>query len=209
MNVMNSEIAFLSAFACSSAVFTSRGAGNDRLELATSELLRDAVLRRDGDRREAVLTSRAARLRDREDGERRAAERLDVAVLRDADDLERPHGAVRGDADRVADLEVLVLRRVGVDDDLVAGRPPSGRRVERERVEARLRRVDAEAERRAPPWSIALPSLPISFARVESPFRSMIAPAAAATFGCARIFASSAAGTVALPLDESRRASCR
>jgi len=54
----------------------------------------------------------------------------------------------------------------------------------------------------APAWSIALPSLPMNFARVESPFMSAIEPAAAATYGCLRIFASTEAETVALPLDE-------
>ena len=54
----------------------------------------------------------------------------------------------------------------------------------------------------APAWSIAFPSLPISFALVESPLKSMSEPAAAATSGCVRIRASSAGDTVALPLDE-------
>ena len=39
-------------------------------------------------------------------------------------------------------------------------------------------------------------------ARVESPLKSMIDPAAASTSRSARIFASSAGDTVALPLDE-------
>jgi len=53
-----------------------------------------------------------------------------------------------------------------------------------------------------PELSIAFPSRPISFARVESPFRSMIAPAAAETPGCDSIFSSSACDTVAFPLEE-------
>ncbi len=48
--------------------------------------------------------------------------------------------------------------------------------------------------------SITAPSRSISLAWVESPFRSMIAGAAAATSGTARIRSSSAGETVALPL---------
>src|SRR5207237_8789892 len=65
-------------------------ARHDGAQLAGELLLGDALLRRDRDRGVAVEVEQLLCGRDREDAERRAAERLDVAVLRDADDLEPP-----------------------------------------------------------------------------------------------------------------------
>ena len=79
-----------------------------------------------------------------EAGERRAAEARGAAELHEPRDAHLPHGAVRLHADRLTDLEVLLLRRRLVDHDLVRERP---RAVDqREGVERGPGRVDAEAE---------------------------------------------------------------
>ena len=82
-----------------------------------------------------------------EDGEGRAAERVDARVLRDADDLEPLERRERGDADPVSDLVALVVRGARVDDDFVGPVRPAAV-LELERVEARDARVDAEPEGR-------------------------------------------------------------
>ena len=58
----------------------------------------------------------------------------DVAVLRDADELELPHRMQRRDADLVPELEVLVVRRRAVDHHLV--------RLLAQRPGVRLQRVE-------------------------------------------------------------------
>ena len=68
----------------------------------------------------ALLVEERLRGRDVEDGERRAAERAQIAVPGDPDDLVLPGGAERRDADPVADGELLLVRDPLVDRDLLA-----------------------------------------------------------------------------------------
>ena len=75
----------------------------------------------------ALLAGDPLRLGQREHGERCAAERVDVAERRDADQGVGAGPASAGDLDLVADLESLVVGRRLVDHDLArrsaAGRP--------------------------------------------------------------------------------------
>ena len=73
---------------------------------------------------------------------------LDRAELDEAGDLELLDRALDLHADRLADLQVLLVGRRLVDDDLV--RPGPGSLHERQAVELRLRRVDREPEVRRP-----------------------------------------------------------
>ena len=61
---------------------------------------------------------------------------------------ERARRAADRDADAVADREVVLRRGAGVEDDLARAAGPAAAR-QTQRVEARLRRIDAETERRA------------------------------------------------------------
>src|SRR6185312_9961680 len=78
-----------------------------------------------------------------EDGDRRAADRLYGRERDDSGDAELVLGASRGDADRVADREVLLVGSAVVDRNLVRTvRPRAG--LQRERVETLVAvRVDA------------------------------------------------------------------
>ena len=72
-------------------------------------------------------------------------EAVDVAVLRDADELERPFRLQRGDLNGVTDLESLLVGCAGVDDDLVVARGPATLE-EAQRVELGERRVRVDPE---------------------------------------------------------------
>ena len=205
MNVMNARHVLLVRLACSSAVLHLAVPGTTRwsrrtssscetpgfaaTEIAVKPFMCSSVLRVG-----IVKTANVAPPSD-----------VDVAVLRDADDLERSVGpARRRRRCESPTREVLVLRRVRVDHDLVRRRAPSGPRSSLQRVEARLRRVDAEAERRV---AVARrsPCRPCRSASrcvgvaVEVDDRAARPPA---TSGCLRIFASSCGEPCALPLDE-------
>ena len=92
----------------------------------------------------ALLVEEPLRRRQVEAGERRAAERRGRAERDEPGDLQLLHRALRLDADRVADVEVLLVGGALVDHDLVAVRPRAC--VEPQHVEGRLRVRDAEAE---------------------------------------------------------------
>ena len=160
---------------------------------------RDAVLPRRPRSRRAGRPCRRAPARSR----RRRSASVSLPVesrlreLRDAGDREPPDRAARGDADRVADRQVVLLRRAGVDR-----RPPPPRRPaargQRQRVEpARARAcIDADADRRESRVEIGLPLCRRAWRCRRCP------PEAASTSGSAFTRSSSAAGTVASPLDE-------
>ena len=95
----------------------------DRLDRRDELVLGDPLARGDGDR--VVLALAAEELLrggEREHGEADAAEALEIAVLRDADERERALRLQRGDLDRVADGPALLVHGAGVDDHLVGGR---------------------------------------------------------------------------------------
>ena len=86
MNLVNSEMSFALAFACSAPVFTSADGGSSGL-ISPDELLgRDTGLRRDGDQVVARLAEQACAVLVSKIRDRGAAERVDRAELRDADD---------------------------------------------------------------------------------------------------------------------------
>ena len=102
-------------------------------------------LRRDRDLVElALLVEQALGRGEVEAGERGAADRRDRPELDESGDPEVLNRPSRLHADRVADLEVRLLRRRLVDHDLVHARPAA--RDERERIEGRVSVGDAEAE---------------------------------------------------------------
>ncbi len=100
----------------------------------------------DGDGVELALpVEQLLRRCDVEDRERSAAERLDAGVLGGSDELEVLHRREGRHLHLVAHLVALILRRPGVDDDLVrAGRPTPV--LELERVEPGVGGVDTKAE---------------------------------------------------------------
>ena len=83
----------------------------------------------------ALLLQERLRGRDVEDRERGAAERAQIAVPRDSDDLELPGGAEGRDADPVADGETLLVGNPLVDRELPRARRPAALD-EVERIEA-------------------------------------------------------------------------
>ena len=97
----------------------------------------------------ALLVEQLLRRRHVEDRERRTADRAQLAVLRDPDDLELLRRAECGDADAVAELEALVVGDALVDGDLLAAAGPAALD-EVERVEAVElgRGLDPESEGR-------------------------------------------------------------
>ena len=95
----------------------------------------------------ALLVEQLLSPREREDGERRAAERLLPGELGQTGDRERLHGPLGHHADLIADREPFVLGGRGVDDDLVRAVRPRALR-ELGRVEALILRVLPEGERR-------------------------------------------------------------
>ena len=95
----------------------------------------------------ALLVQERLGGRDVEDRERGAAERAQIAVPRDSDDLELLGGAEGRDADPVADGEVLLVGNPLVDRELLRARRPATLD-EVERIEAVVlgRGLDAERE---------------------------------------------------------------
>src|SRR4029453_3285748 len=86
-----------------------------------------------------------------EDRDRRGPDRRALGVRRDSGDLESTCALVGGNANRVADSEVLRIRGVFVDCPLFgADRPPA--RGKLQRIEARVvRRVHARSDAPAAP----------------------------------------------------------
>ena len=122
------------------------GRRQDGPDLGEQLRCRHAAFRLNADDVEpALAVEEHLRRRDVEDGHRRAADR-DAGELHDSHDAELLDRAAGLNADRVADLVVLVARRAAVDCDLLrAARPSAGR--EHEGVEALIRpRLDAEGE---------------------------------------------------------------
>ena len=111
-----------------------------------------------------LLVQQLLRRRHVEDREGGAADRAQVAVLGDPDDLELLRRAERGDADPVADLQALVVGDALVDRHLA---PPLGQRPST-RLSG-LKRSNSgsvsipNANAGAPPVSIASPSGRSSF----------------------------------------------
>ena len=129
MIVVNVATSSESSVACSDPDCTVTAEPDLGLDPADELVGRDAGLGRDLHRVElALLVEQRLGGRDVEDGERRAAERAQLAVLRDADDLVLAGGAERGDADPVAGAELLLVRDRLVDRDLLTAAPASGPR---------------------------------------------------------------------------------
>ena len=96
----------------------------DLLDLADELRVGDVGLRRDGDLVELPdLLEEALCSRKVEAGKRRAADREARAELDDARDTHSLDGPFGLHTDRLPDLEVLLGRRLLVDDDLVRPRP--------------------------------------------------------------------------------------
>ena len=140
-----------------------------------------------GDRvQPALLVEQPLRGRDVEQADGRPAERVDLAVLDDAGDGERLLRALRGHADLVARLELLLVGRALVDRQLaIAARVAAGR--DRERVEA----LDARSRRRCRAWArsrlpMVLPSDPTRRTwSVPKPLASTV-PVASPTWSTSR-----------------------
>ena len=131
------------------SLFGSRlhlGRGRDvRLELADELLVGDVGLRRHGDLVEpAALAEQLLRGREVETGERRPADGRHRAEADEAREPEHLGRAICLDPDPLAEPHVLLVRGRLVDDHFAGARP--GALDERERVEARRPRGDAEAE---------------------------------------------------------------
>ena len=153
-----SVVSLASLEACAVPVFTCVSFGRISLHLGDELLRRDAGLRGDADLVElADLVEEALRRREVEAGERRPADRGHGAVARDPRDPERLDRSPRLHADRLADLEVLLPGRRLVDDELVWPGPRALH--EGQRVELRLRRIDAEADVRRAAEDDRLPVL--------------------------------------------------
>ena len=149
--------------------------------------------------REAVAElEQLLRRRHVEDGEGRAAERVDVAVPGDADDLHREDARVDGDLRGVADREAVLARGVLVDHDLAVGRCPAAAR-QVHRVELRRPRIDADAHGRVAAAGDDLAVLVVELRRERAAAHVADHPSARATSGCARTVASRLAGIVAFP----------
>ena len=102
----------LSAAACAVALLTCVVAGQQRLDLPDQFRLGDARFGADPDQVElAALVEQALRGREVEDGDRRAADRVDRAEAHDAADAVPLDWAVSERADGLSDLEVLAGRR--------------------------------------------------------------------------------------------------
>ena len=142
---MNSSVLFASSCRLRASCAHLDVRRQDLRDLGDEPRGRDAGLPGDADLVElAVLAEQLLRRRQIEAGERRPADRADGAELDDARDPEVLDRALDLDAERRADLEVLLARGRLVDDDLVRRRPCA--LDERQARELRLRRVDGEPE---------------------------------------------------------------
>ena len=110
-------------------------------------VLADTLAGADRDRVVAVLREHLACRGDVEEGDRGAAEAVDVAEPDDPGELVGADGALAGHLDGVADLEALIVGGADVDRDLAGAGGPVALD-ELERVEALVGGVDAEAEGR-------------------------------------------------------------
>ena len=144
-NEMKEFVSAASSFACCVAVFTCAVGGTFCWSSSTSWSSETP-----GFAATAISSSRprfaeqVLRRRQAEARERGAADRRDRAEVDEAGDSEPLRRTLRLHADRLAELEVLLVRRGLVDDDVAAAGP--GALHERERVEAGVAVGDAEAE---------------------------------------------------------------
>ncbi len=119
---MNSPTSSRWDWTFSAPVSTSTESGSAAVRLAAS---RSGVVPGDGGDGDlvelALLAGDPLRLGQGEHGDRRAAERVDVAEGRDPDQRVLLGRLLAGDLDRVADREALVVGRRLVDHDLVVG----------------------------------------------------------------------------------------
>ena len=126
---MNSFVSSASSLACASPTRTCARRGQDLLDLRDELLVVTPGLAATRDLVElARLVEQPLRGREVEAGERRAADRRDRAEPDDPGDPQLLDGALGLDADRLADLEVLLVRGRLVDDDLVRRRARRPRR---------------------------------------------------------------------------------
>ena len=121
MIVVKVAISLDCSFACSTPVRTVTSLPSSAW-IRSRQLLGGRALRRGGLNRVelALLVEQLLRRRHVEDRERRAADRAQLAVLRDPDDLELLCRPECRDADPVAELETLVVGDALVDGDLLA-----------------------------------------------------------------------------------------
>ena len=119
---MKLDVSVASSVACASPVRTCVPGGRICLDLADSCSRRDPGFAARGSGRAAALVEERLGRRQVEAGERRAAEARRAAELHEPGDAHPLHRPVGLDADRVADLEVLLAGGRLVDDDLVRAR---------------------------------------------------------------------------------------
>ena len=142
------------------------GARQDPLDLGDELGIGDARLRGDGDLvelsdlLEEPLRRGQVEARERRPSDREARAELDDA--RDTHSLDRSFGL---HADRLPDLEILLGRRLLVDDDLVPARPAA--LDQRQRVEDRGAVRDRETEVRGASGDDRLPVVPDELRRVR------------------------------------------
>ena len=133
-----------------------------------------------------------------EDGEGRAADRVDRAEPGDAGDGHRPLRPLAGHADLVPELVVPLLRAGGVDHDLAGPDRPLARTSASWGCAFSLGLESPAEVRAAGALPSCLPSRPISLTKSLVPLMSKIAPEALSTSGSAATFVCSDSGTVAL-----------
>ena len=115
-----------SSRACWDAVFTCAVGGSSAVEVAHELVVRDARLRRDGDLVESTaLPEELLGGGEIEARQRGAADRRDRSEPDEPRDPKPLRRALRLDADRLAEPEILLVRRRLVDDELAV---PSARR---------------------------------------------------------------------------------
>ena len=190
-NEMKSFVSAASVCACSLPVSTCAVGGQDRVDLVDELRVRDVGLRGDGDLVElADLLEQTLRRREVEAGERRAADREAGAELDDARHAHLLDRALRLDADRLADSEVLRRRR-----SPCRRRPRSDRASRPSTSVSGLKTESPLAIEKprlgAPPDTTAFPSSPMSCVASESTL-----PSACATPGSARTCGSNESSSV-------------